>query len=209
MIDRRAYIVEDDSSLRNTIRRILTGSGIYTEEFGSAEAFLCGYGERPLGCVLLDMQLPGKSGLELLANIRPRAPANPVIILSGRLDIPTAVSAVRAGAMEVLEKPFRKERLLDTVDQAFRVISLINKSRTTDLTALTPREEEVLRAFSDASPTKVVAARLGLSARTVEMYRAVIVKKLGMKNMTQALLLAKENEAFGLYAPRPEAEGEP
>jgi two-component system response regulator FixJ len=190
--DRRAYVVEDDAALRATMRRILTSAGIYAEEFGSAEALLEGYSGRPLGCVLLDVRLPGISGLDVLPLLAKQAPPNPVIIVSGHADIPLAVAAVRAGAVEVVEKPFRKERFLAAVEQAFGLISAARRSSPAQLESLTPRERQVLLAFADGEPSKVVAARLELSPRTVEMYRSGIIKKLGVANMTQAILQARE-----------------
>lgn len=190
--DRRAYVVEDNAALRGTLRRILTSAGIYAQEFESAESFLEGYGGRPLGCVLLDVRLPGMSGLDLLPLLRRQAPPNPVIVMSGHADIPLAVAAIRTGAIEVLEKPFRKQRLLEAVDQAFQVIASTQRSLPAALESLTSRERQVLLAFAGGDPTKLVAAKLNLSPRTIEMYRTGIVKKLGVRNMTQAVLRAKE-----------------
>lgn len=189
--DRRAYVVDDDAALRATIRRILTPAGVYTEEFSSAEAFLQGYSGRPVGCVLLDVRLPGMSGLDLLTTIRSQPPANAFIILSGYADIPMTVTAVKAGAVEVLEKPFRNQRLIEAVAQALDKVGS-HQSRSPSV-PLTPREREVLVASSDGAPAKVVAFRLDLSPRTLEAHRATIVKKLGVRNMTQALLTAKES----------------
>jgi two-component system, LuxR family, response regulator FixJ len=189
--DRRAYVVDDEAGMRTVIRRILTAAGIYTEEFESAEALLEGYSARPIGCVLLDVRLPGMSGLELLKQIRRQPPPNPIIILSGFADIAMAVEAVSSGALDVLQKPFRKQQLLDAVTKAYRAMPAIAAAGE-EIVPLTPREREVLQACSDGAPTKVVAFRLGLSTRTVEMHRSTIVKKLGVLNMTQALLIAKE-----------------
>lgn len=174
------------------MRRILISVGVHSEEFASAEALLENYGGRPLGCVLLDIRLPGMSGLELLPVLRRQAPPNPVVVVSGQADIPLAVAVVRAGAMEVVEKPFRRERLLAAVDQAFQLIAEMQVSSPASIELLTSREREVLLAFAGGDPTKSVAARLDLSPRTVEMYRSGIVRKLGVKNMTQAILRARD-----------------
>ena len=188
---RYAYIVEDDSALRRTVARMLSDVDMVTEEFGSAEAFLEGYSNRPMGCVLLDVRLPGIDGLELLETIANRAPPNPIVMISGFGDIPSAVRAVKMGAFDFLQKPFRKDRLLEVVDKAFeRIEATTCKDRAFE--RLTPREREVLIAFQDGAPNKIVAATLGLSPRTVEMHRARLFKKLGVTNLAQALMRARD-----------------
>ena len=190
--DRRVYLIDDDPALRVTMRRILTSVGIYTEEFASAEDFLQGHDARQLGCMLLDVRLPGMSGLDLLPLLKERPPAHRVIVVSGEADIPLAVSAVRRGAVDVLRKPFRKEELLNAVAEAFRLIGAMSQISRGSLDCLTRRERQVLLAFCRGDATKAVAATLTLSARTVEMYRTQIVKKLGVSNMMQAILRARE-----------------
>ena len=190
MLDRRVYVVEDDEALRRTIRRALTDFGIYTEEFNSAEALLEGYSERPLGVILLDMRLPGMSGLELLDRLETLMPANPVVMISGYGDIPSAVRAVRRGALDFLQKPFRKDKLISIIQSAFERIEEVDAAGSFE--TLTAREKEVLFAFADGQSNKAVASRLQLSPRTVEMHRARIIRKLGVCNLTQALLRARD-----------------
>ena len=188
---RRAYIVDDDPALRRTIRRLLEGECIDGEEFESAECLLDGYSERPVGCVLLDVRLPGMDGLELLGRISDVSPPNPVVMLSGFADIPSAVQAVKMGAIDFLQKPFRKEQLLEVVGKAFETIAAAS-SKAREFEALTPRERDVLLALSDGASNKIVAYRLNLSPRTVEMHRARMFKKLGVSNLTQAQLRARD-----------------
>ena len=191
MADRHAYIVDDDPALRRTVGRMLAEAGVTAEEFETAEAFLDGYSERPLGCVLLDVRLPGIDGLELLERIANLVPPNPVIMLSGYGDIPSAVRAVKRGAIDFLQKPFHKAQLLDVVEKAFEEIERTVRTHQ-DFATLTPREREVLLAFKDGAANKIVAWRLDLSPRTVEMHRARILKKLGVSNLTAALLRARD-----------------
>lgn len=188
---RRVYIVDDDAALLRTIRRILTGAGLETVEYNSAETFLAGYSDRPFGCVLLDVRLPGMDGMELLDRIRLLPPANPIIMLSGYGDIPSAVRAVKTGAIDFLQKPFKAEELVRIVERVFEEWES-SESRDEDIAALTPRERDVLLAFSDGAANKIVAGRLGLSPRTVEMHRARIFKKLGVTNLSQALFRARD-----------------
>ena len=191
MTQRRAYIVDDDAALRRTIGRLLADAGAQVDEFDSAEKFLAGYSERPLGCVLLDIRLPGLNGLELLERVANLTPANPIIMVSGYGDIPSAVRAVKMGAIDFLQKPFTKEQLLDVVTHAFEKVEATAKEDP-DLQSLTPREREVLVAFRDGAPNKVAAAALGLSPRTIEMHRARIFRKLGVTNLAQALMRARD-----------------
>lgn len=190
--DRRAYIVDDDESVRRTVRRTLTGAGIYTEEFASAEAVLSGYAARPRGCIILDLRLPGMDGLELLKRLVQLTPSNPVVMLSGFGDISTAVQAVKLGAIDFLQKPFPKAQLEEVVGRAFDCISTTLAVGANGFDALTPRESEVLAAFADGASNKAVAALLLLSPRTIEMHRARILRKLDVSNLTQALLRARK-----------------
>lgn len=185
------YIVEDDAALRRTIRRMLAHLDASVEEFDSAEAFLVHYSDRPIGCVLLDMRLPGMSGLDLLERASGLRPANPVIMLSGFGDVPSAVRAVKMGALDFLQKPFSREQLLNVVEKALITIRA-DAERRMNFEALTQREREVLKSFSSGAPNKIVAFELGLSPRTVEMHRARIFKKLAVTNLAQALLRARD-----------------
>lgn len=196
MIERRAYIVDDDAALRRTMERMLAESGIVIEQFDSAGKFLDGYSERPMGCVLLDVRLPDLSGLDILEHIADLGPANPVIMVSGFGDIPTAVRAVKTGALDFLQKPFRKEQLLRVVQKAFERIEQAAVEGQ-DFETLTPRERDVLTALQDGAQNKIAAAALGLSPRTVEMHRARIFRKLGVTNLTQALMRARDAGQIG------------
>lgn len=188
---RPVYIVDDDKALRATIRRMLAGQQLDIYEFDAGETFLEDYQDRPAGCVLLDIRMPRMTGLDLLENISGLRPRNAVIMVSGYADIPTAVQAVKMGAMNFVQKPFRKEELVGHVLSALEMVET-QEQMSGEFEALTPREREVLIAFRDGDQNKVVAARLGLSPRTIEMYRARIFTKLGVMNLSQALLRARE-----------------
>lgn len=191
MANKRVYIVDDDAALRRTVRRMLAELDPDVEEFDCAETFLRGYSQRAMGCVLLDMRLPGMSGLDLLKRICALPPANPVIMLSGFGDIPSAVRSLQSGALDFLQKPFGKEQLLRAVAKGLQTIAAGAPGRA-ELQLLTQREREVLHAFSEGASNKVVAAELGLSPRTIEMHRARIFKKLRVANLSQALLRARD-----------------
>jgi two-component system response regulator FixJ len=188
---RQIYIVDDDAGLRTVIRGMLADPSVKVEEFESAETFLNGYSDRPAGCVLLDVRLPGMNGLEVLERISELQPSNAIIMVSGFGDIPSAVRAVKMGAVDFVQKPFRKNHLVDLVAKAFESLEAMARN-SRGMEALTPREREVLIAFREGEQNKVVAARLGLSPRTVEMYRARVFAKLCVTNLSQALLKAKQ-----------------
>lgn len=187
----RLYVVEDDPALRKLVRRALVELDAEVAEFSSAEEFLKDYSERPIGCVLLDLRLPGMDGFHLLQEMAQLHPPHAVIILSAYGDVPSAVKAMRNGAVDFIQKPFRTEKLVEVVRAAFDKIDAIATSQQ-QLSALTPRERDVLEALRNGDQNKVAAARLGLSPRTVEMHRARIFKKLGVANLSQALLRVRD-----------------
>lgn len=192
MDTRRAYVIDDDRHLRRLVRQILAPRLIEIEEFGSSESFLDGHGERPAGCIIVDICLPGISGLDLLETIARGRAAYPVVVLSGNASVPSAVRAGRLGVVDFIEKPFRVDQLLAAVEQAFELLQSRLSSRLGALATLTPREVDVLVSFADGAPNKVVAHSLGLSVRTIEVYRANMLRKLGVRSLAQALFLARD-----------------
>lgn len=187
-----AYVIDDDPRLRALVRQILTPRLIEVHEFDSAEAFLAGHHDRPSGCIIVDICLPGINGLDLLEMIARGRAAYPVIVLSGNASVPSAVRAGRLGVVDFIEKPFRVDQLVEAVEQAFELLRARELSPLGALTTLTPREIDVLVSFADGAPNKVVAHSLGLSVRTVEVYRANMMRKLGVRSLAQALFLAKD-----------------
>ena len=192
MGDRCAYIIDDEELLRKLIRQSLAGICADFEEFESAEAFLAGHPNRAPGVIIVDIELPGISGLELLEAIAKGRAAFPVIIVSANGNVPHAVRAGRLGVVDFIEKPFRIDDLIAAVEKGFDLLRTQRLSRVRALATLTRREKEVLVAFADGAPNKIVAHDLGLSVRTVELHRANMMKKLGVRSLTQALLIAKD-----------------
>ncbi|HEX6376043.1 MAG TPA: response regulator [Allosphingosinicella sp.] len=192
MGERRAYIIDDERLLRNLVRQALSECCTHFEEFDSAESFLAGHANRPAGCIIVDIGLPGINGLDLLEMISRGRGAFPVIVVSAQGDIPHAVRAGRLGVVDFIEKPFRVDQLIAAVEQGFELLLGRGMSRIRALETLTRREKEVLVAFADGAPNKVVAHSLGLSVRTVELHRANMLKKLGVRSLSQALLIAKD-----------------
>jgi len=192
MGERRAYIIDDEKLLRSLIRQALAECCTHWEEFESAESFLEGHSTRPPGCIIVDIGLPGINGLDLLELIARRRGAFPVVVVSAQGDIPHALRAGRLGVVDFIEKPFRVDQLVAAVEKGFERLDSHQHSRIPALETLTRREKEVLVAFAEGAPNKVVAHDLGLSVRTVELHRANMMKKLGVRSLSQALLIAKE-----------------
>lgn len=197
VFDRRAHVVEHDQAVKAAIRRILTADGIYSEEFSCAEEFLDGHETRQPACIIANFVLPRMGGLELLQHLRRTAAADPVILISDVGDVAAAVAAVRAGALDVIERNALEDRLLDSITRAFEQVRTAQlNGRAHGFDALSPRERQVLLRLSDGAPSQIVAENLGLSVRTVEMHRANVLRKLGVKNIMQAVLRAKDAGLF-------------
>src|SRR4051812_1830489 len=139
MANHPVYIVDDDAALRRTIARTLSAIDLQVTEFECAEQFLEGYSSRPPGCVLLDLRLPGMNGLDLIERLESLSPVNPIVVVSGSGDIPSAVRAVQAGALDYVQKPFRSQQLIEVVRKAFDWIdqTLLEEHA---FESLTPRE---------------------------------------------------------------------
>lgn len=191
--ERRAYLIDDEPRLRGLVRQILAEAEVAVEEFASSESFLIGHRERPPGLIIVDIGLPGIDGLDLLDLISKSGGTCPVVVLSGQGNVTSAVRAGRLGVVDFIEKPFRVDDLLAAVEKGFSLLRTPPPpSRLGALATLTPREREVLVSFVDGAPNKVVAHNLGLSVRTIEVYRSNMLKKLGVKSLTQALFLARD-----------------
>ena len=185
-------IVEDDTALRDALERLLRSEGFAARGFASAEEFL-GTGETPR-CLILDLRLPGMSGMELLTTLRQRQMRAPVVMITGHGDIPQAVAAVKAGAFDFIEKPYDPDALMTVLRKALDtgrgspegpVVAEIAARAE----ALSPREREVMDRVVNGQPNKVIAAALQISPRTVEVYRANVMSKMQAKNLTDLVTM--------------------
>ena len=187
------YIVEDDASVRDSLALILGLAGYRTALFSDAEGFLAAYRDNWSGCVVADLRLPGASGIELQGRLRTRGSTLPFVIVTAHGDVPTARAAFKAQAVDFLEKPFDHAQLLAAIDTAFareeRRLSR-GEPRTSKLASLTPREREVLESAAKGMHAKAIAAALGISARTVEVHKARIMSKLGVRNVAGLVRIA-------------------
>jgi len=183
-------VVDDDETIRDVLTAAFDADGFKVESFGDGELFLARDFHHPPACVLLDVLMPGKSGLDVLRELNARGSAAPVIMISGSADIPTAVDAIRHGALDFIEKPFEPLDVLQRVRNALaaseaRADATLRSGRAGEIPgadALTPREREVLILVAGGQSNKEAGRRLGISPRTIEVHRARIMEKLGAKN---------------------------
>jgi FixJ family two-component response regulator len=178
------FVVDDDDAVRNSLRLLLKSAGLLSEVAGSAHEFLSNYDIAHPGCLVLDVRMPGMSGLEMQHELNVRGAMIPVIFITGHGDIPMAVEAMQHGAFDFLQKPFRDQDLLDRVQRALaRDTENRARLRQTDrirdrLASLSPREREVLHLVTQGKANKMVAGDLGVSQRTVEIHRAHVMQKM-------------------------------
>jgi two-component system response regulator FixJ len=177
------HVIDDDEALRDSIRMFLANEGLDVRTYASADAFLGLLGSPGAGCVVTDVRMPGMSGMDLLVEIGRRGLALPVIVVTGHADVPLAVRAMKRGAVDLLEKPFQGEELIDAVRRALDVgrdsqqNALSVQETQARLGTLTARETEVLDRLVRGQPNKIIAYEMGISPRTVEVHRANVMKK--------------------------------
>lgn len=196
------FIVDDDEAVRNSLRLLLKSVGLAAVALPAAQEFLSKYDPKQPGCLILDVRMPGMSGLELQEQLNVRGAMIPVIFITGHGDIPMAVEAMQQGAFDFLQKPFRDQDLIDriqralTKDQTNRA-ELKEKSGVRErLQTLTPREREVLTLVTTGKPNKIMAADLGVSQRTVEIHRARVMEKMHASSLAQLVRMVMDlNEA--------------
>jgi two-component system response regulator FixJ len=189
------HIVDDDPDVRETIAAMLGAAGFKTAEYAAALDLLAALDGLDPGCIITDVNMPGMNGLELVRHLKERSVDQPVLVISGEADIPTAVEAMKAGAAEFLEKPLHSERLREAVLSAIQpAAAKTMPSPETEryvkvVEGLTRRQREVLAGVVEGLPNKLIAYRLGLSIRTVEAYRAAIMDRTGCRNLSELVRL--------------------
>ncbi|MCX8477651.1 MAG: response regulator FixJ [Sphingomonas sp.] len=194
--DQLIHIVDDEDSVRKSASFLLRTSGFETRLYSSGTAFLREAEHAPQGCILLDIRMPEMDGLEVQRELNARGVTMPVIVLTGHGDIGTAVQAMKAGAVDFLEKPFEKEQLLDAIATAFARIGsddhsgAARRDAKVRIDALSPREQDVLRGLVRGHPNKTIAYDLGISPRTIEVHRANLMGKLKARSLSEALKVA-------------------
>jgi two-component system, LuxR family, response regulator FixJ len=200
--DATVFIVDDNNSVRDSLRWLVQSVGLNVETYASAQEFLDSYDYGRAGCLLLDVRMPGMSGLELQEKLAEENIDIPIIIITGHGDVPMAIRAMKSGAMDFIEKPFNDQMLLERIQQAIEVDA---KTRTAKsefdkiqecMDLLTPREREVMDLLALGKCNKTIAAELGLSARTVEIHRGRVLEKMNAGTVCELARMAVQAEGF-------------
>ncbi len=175
----RIIVIDDDDKVREAIRTVLEDDGRVVESYASSEAFIDAFDPGKSACLLIDAYLPGMSGLELLEKLHDEGHRLPAIMITGNADVPMAVKAMKAGALDFIEKPIRRPELIASIERALELsqdsskLLKLRESASAHLAGLTPRQREVMERVLAGQPSKNIAADLGISQRTVENHRAV------------------------------------
>jgi RNA polymerase sigma factor (sigma-70 family) len=195
------YIVDDDDAVRSSLRLLMKSVGLAAQTAASAQDFLATFNADNPGCLVLDVRMPGMSGLELQQQLNLRGAMIPVIFITGHGDIPMAVEAMQHGAFDFLPKPFRDQDLIDRVQRALER-DAENRSKTHQkdqirarFDSLTPREREVLELVTQGKANKVMAGDLGVSQRTVEIHRARVMEKMEARSLAELVRMMMELKA--------------
>lgn len=189
------FVVDDDPAMRESLRWLIESVGLQVKTFPTAQEFLTKYESDKPGCLVLDVRMPGLSGLDLQQELSKRAISLPIIMITGYAEVPMAVRALKAGAIDFIEKPFSDQVLLDRIQQAIESDREARRERAgrTEfsmlLSRLTPREREVMELVVAGKPNKVIAAELGLSPKTVEVHRARVMEKMQVDSLAELVRL--------------------
>jgi two-component system response regulator FixJ len=199
------YVVDDDEAVRESLRALFQSVGVAVETFVSAATFLASLNGWQFGCLVVDVRMPGLSGLELQKLLVERRVSLPVIVITGYGDVEMAVRAMKAGARDFIEKPFNDQQILE------QVRACLEESRTrrqederldtvkARLASLTPREREVLVLMVGGKPAKFIAAELGISPKTVDVHRSHVISKMGVGSLAELIRLMLHLEQRGEF----------
>jgi two-component system response regulator FixJ len=188
------HIVDDDAAVRQSLAFLLSSAGLAVRLYDSATAFLAGLQEVKGGCLITDMRMPSMTGIELLHALKANACGLPAIVITGHGDVALAVEAMKAGAIDFIEKPFDQEAILSAVhaalERAGRSDSGEGPAIAAKLALLSERERQVLDGLLAGHPNKTIAYDLGISPRTVEVYRANLMTKMAARSLSELIRMA-------------------
>jgi len=193
-----AYVVDDDESIRTLWRWLMESNGIAVKTFATAAEFIEFYRSGSAGCLVLDLKLPGMSGLELQEYLNGRDIEIPIVFVTGHGDVQAAVSALKGGAVDFIQKPFGHREVLAIIANAFQRDAELRDKRTRRsriagrLATLTEREREVLQRIIEGKPNKIIASELDISVKTVEFHRAKVMEKAGVDSVAELVQVAMQ-----------------
>jgi len=185
------FVVDDDDAVRDSLRDLIDSVGLDVATYPSAHAFLDVYDNARRGCLVLDIRMPGMSGLELQERLNERGSSLPIVFITGHGDVPMAVEAMKRGAVDFIQKPFRDQELLDRINLAIEQNRRRREAEETmqdiaeRVSSLTRREREVMDMVIQGKANKVIAIDLGLSQRTVEVHRAHVMDKMRARTLAE------------------------
>jgi len=190
------FVVDDDQAMRNSLKWLIESVSMQVETYDSADAFIKNYYPGRSGCLLLDVRMPGMSGLELQEYLVKQRISIPVVVITGHGDVPMAIRAMKSGAVDFIEKPFNDELLLESIrhalmmDEQQRDKQAQRAEIATRLARLTPREHEVMAMVTSGKANKEIAATLGVSSKTVEAHRARVMEKMQAPSLAELVRMA-------------------
>lgn len=189
--DQQVFIVDDDADVRDSLTELLSSVGIKTETYKDGNEFLHSFDSKQSGCILIDVRMPGISGIELQQKLKELGATMPIIIMTGHGDITMAVQAMKEGAFEFLQKPFRDQDILDTIakameeDESNREKYKLKEDLQRRVENLTARERQVIDKVLEGKANKVIARELDISDRTIEIHRSHAMQKLGATSVAE------------------------
>jgi FixJ family two-component response regulator len=192
------FVVDDDEAVRGSLKLLLKTLGLPAQVYASAQEFIAAFDPQRSGCLVLDIRMPGMSGLDLQEELNNRGAMLPIIFITGHGDVPMAVEAMQRGAMDFLQKPFRDQDLIDRINQALakdrtgRELLGSRERIRARIAELTPREQQVMAMVTQGKANKVIAADLELSQRTVEIHRAHLMEKMGANSLAHLVRMVIE-----------------
>ncbi|MGJ4929457.1 response regulator FixJ [Bradyrhizobium sp. HKCCYLS2038] len=192
----KVYVIDDDEAMRDSLNFLLDSSGFDVTLFDNAQAFLDRLPTLAFGCVVSDVRMPGIDGIELLKRMKAIGSSFPILVMTGHGDVPLAVEAMKLGAVDFLEKPFEDERLVAMIELAIRQAepAAKNESATQDIlgriASLSPRERQVMDGLMAGLSNKLIAREYDISPRTIEVYRANVMTKMGANSLSELVRLA-------------------
>lgn len=198
----QVYLVDDDHDIRDAVRLLLQSVGLSLRSFATAQEFLSAYEPGAGGVLLLDVRMPGMSGLELQQRLRERGDMIPIIIISAHGDVPMTVRAIKAGAIDFVEKPFNEQTLLDRIqegldlDQRRRLTQSEMTQVTENMEELTPREKQVMNLLVSGIANKDIAEKLDISRKTLDIHRSKVLQKMKAETVADLVRMVLQLRHF-------------